>query len=164
MAENEIDGYISKVGEVTNGTITVTNTEITETTTEATVKKVWDDSDNKDKKRPSELEVTLSDGTKVTLNEENNWTATVKDLPKYDGNNEIIYTWTEGSVPEGYKLEKTETEGTVTTLTNKYTPEEKIVTGDRNRTLPYIICLSFSAVIMVIVGILFVRRKREDQR
>ena len=59
----------------------------------------------------------------MTLNEENNWTATVEDLPKYDDGTEIVYTWTEGEMPEGYSLTDTSVEGTVTTLTNSYTPE-----------------------------------------
>ena len=73
----------------------------------------------------AELEVTLSNGTVVTLNEANHWTATVKDLPKYKDGVEINYTWTEDEkgLPEGYALTNTSKEGTITTLTNTYTPE-----------------------------------------
>ena len=85
-----------------NGTITsITNTHVPEET-EATVKKVWDDNDDQDGIRPEELEVTLSNGTSVTLNEDNNWTAKVENLPKYENHGEEIeYTWTEGELPEG---------------------------------------------------------------
>ena len=48
--------------------------------TEATVKKVWNDSENQDGKRPAELKVTLSNGTEVTLNEANGWTAEKKNM------------------------------------------------------------------------------------
>ena len=67
--------------------------------------------------------VTLSDGQTVTLSEGNGWEATVTGLPKYESGQEITYTWTEASI-EGYELTNTSTEGTVTTLTNKHTPEE----------------------------------------
>ena len=92
-----------------------------------TVKKVWDDKDNHDGKRPESLKVTLSNGTTVTLNEANNWEATIKDLPKYDKGKLITYTWTEDKLPEGYKLTNTKTEGYVTTLTNSYTPEVRSI-------------------------------------
>ena len=102
---------------------TVTNTHTPEET-EATVKKVWDDADNQDGKRPEDLTVTLSDGQTVTLSESNQWTATITGLPKYAAGEEVEYTWTEGDMPEGYELTDTSKEGTVTTLTNSYTPEE----------------------------------------
>jgi len=102
--------------------------EVKPETIEATVKKVWDDADNQDGKRPESLTVTLSNGTQVVLNEDNQWTATVTDLPKYEDGNEILYTWTEGNMPEGYTLTGTVVDGYVTTLTNHYTPETVSVT------------------------------------
>ena len=69
----------------------------------------------------------------MTLNEGNNWTATVTDLPKYADGEEIVYTWTEGELPEGYTLTDTSVEGTVTTLTNtlEKSPDPVIpATGD----------------------------------
>ena len=36
---------------------------------------------------------------------------------------EILYSWTEEGLPEGYALTGSRTNGTVTTLTNKHTPE-----------------------------------------
>ena len=101
---------------------TITNSYTPEVT-EATVKKVWEDADNQDGIRPNSLEVTLSNGQKVTLSDSNDWTAKISGLPKYANGQEIDYTWTEGSMPAGYTLTNTEKEGTVTTLTNSYTPE-----------------------------------------
>ena len=97
----------------------------------ATVKKVWDDANNQDGKRPESITVTLNNGTVVTLNEENKWSATVDKLPKYDSDHkEIVYTWTEGEMPEGYTLKgDPEVKGTVTTLTNTYEPRETNVSG-----------------------------------
>ena len=108
-------------GSAANG-FTVTNTHTPEKT-EATVKKVWDDVDDQDGIRPDSLKVKLSNGTEVTLNAENKWTATVTNLPKYSNGTPISYTWTEDTLPEGYTLKGTVVNGTVTTLTNAHTPE-----------------------------------------
>ena len=105
------------------GTITTLTNSYTPEVTEATVKKIWDDAENQDGKRPTSLTVTLSNGTEVTLNEDNEWTATVENLPKYAAGEEIVYTWTEGDLPEGYELTDSSVNGTITTLTNSYTPE-----------------------------------------
>ena len=91
--------------------------------TEASVKKIWDDANDKDKKRPKKLIVELNNGTKVTLNKDNDWTATVKDLPKYSDGKEITYTWTE-TEPDGYTLTDTKKSGKLTTLTNTHEPEK----------------------------------------
>lgn len=108
----------------------ITNTHVTETT-EAMVKKVWNDSNDQDGKRPAELTVNLMNGntvvSTVTLSEENGWEATVSNLPKKENGTVISYSWSEGSMPEGYSLEGSVTSGTVTTLTNKYAPEETSV-------------------------------------
>lgn len=99
--------------------------------TERTVKKVWNDANNQDGKRPTSLVVTLSDGQTVTLNEENQWTATIEELPVYADGEKISYTWTEDTLPEGYELTNTsvdEETGYITTLTNSYTPETASIT------------------------------------
>ncbi len=86
------------------------------------VTKVWDDENNQDGIRPDSINVTLSNGTTVTLNEENKWTATVKDVPEYKDGEKINYTWTEDEV-EGYELTDTSVEDNITTLTNTHIPE-----------------------------------------
>ena len=63
----------------------------------------------------------------VTLTADNNWTATVQNLPKKANGTDITYTWSEGSMPEGYSLTDTSVNGKVTTLTNTYAPEETSV-------------------------------------
>ena len=109
-----VDGYTST--QVIDGQITTLTNQHTPETTEATVKKVWQDDNNKDKRRPAYIQVTLSNGENVTLNELNGWTATVSGLPKYKDGQEIKYTWTEAKV-DGYTSTQV-TEGTITTLTN----------------------------------------------
>ena len=97
--------------------------------TSATVKIEWDDANNQDGIRPTEMTATLSYGSEynntVTLNSENNWTYTVVDLPKYKvDDSEITYTWTQdGILPEGYALTDPSIDGIVTTITNSHTPE-----------------------------------------
>ncbi|MBO4687100.1 MAG: Cna B-type domain-containing protein, partial [Clostridiales bacterium] len=114
--ENVPEGYIASY--VTEGTeTTITNSHVPATTS-ATVKKVWSDSDNKDGMRPANLVVSLSNGDSVTLNEDNGWTATIDDLPKYDNGEEIKYTWSEGDV-DGYVFKSQSRDGTITTITNE---------------------------------------------
>jgi hypothetical protein len=105
-----------------DGTVTTLTNTHTPETTEATVKKVWEDDNNRDGKRPAALKVTLSEGSEVTLSEANDWSGTVTDLPKYDKGQVIDYTWSEETV-KGYEMIGKTTEGTVTTLTNAHTPE-----------------------------------------
>jgi len=128
------NGYTSDTTEAVvvanGGSKTITNSYTPEVT-EATILKIWDDADNQDGKRPVSLKVTLSNGTEVTLNEANSWTATVTDLPKYANGEEIVYQWTEGDMPEGYTLTSTVIEGTVTALTNSYTSEVTEVNGSK---------------------------------
>lgn len=97
-------------------------------TVTAKVVKVWNHSGNTGT-RPTSLTVTLSNGVTKELNGDNNWTAEVTDLPKYDRTtgNLIEYSWTEAELPAGYYLsniqETTDTATGVitTTLTNSYT-------------------------------------------
>ena len=116
-------GYTpDKTEPVVNGE-TITNVQ---EATEATVKKVWNDDEDRDGMRPESLTLVLSNGAEVELNAENEWTATVDHLPKIDSatGEEIEYTWTEKDLPEGYTLTDTSKEGTVTTLTNTHEPEK----------------------------------------
>ncbi len=112
-------------GNVTSGQLTtLVNTHVTEKTT-ATIVKSWDDGYNQDGLRPESIEMTLSNGTKVTLNADNNWHATVENLPRFENGKEIVYTWKEGQMPAGYTLTDNSADGTVTTITNTHTPETK---------------------------------------
>ena len=116
--EAKVDGYTS--AQVTDGIVTTLTNSHSPETTEATVKKVWNDANDQDGVRPAFIDVTLSNGQKVTLNEANSWTATVTGLPRYDKGQEIKYTWTEAKV-DGYTSTQV-TDGTITTLTNVHAP------------------------------------------
>ena len=134
---NEVTYDILSPGKGVTGFITTLTNTHTPQKINAVVKKVWDDKDNQDGKRPTELTVDLMrNGTEVagtvTLNEENGWTDTVENLDKYTGGVENGYTWVEKNLPEGYSLTDTKKEVTeatedtleaaITTLTNKHTP------------------------------------------
>ena len=108
------------------GSITTLTNSYTPGKVSATVKKIWDDGNNQDGKRPENLKVDLKKGEtvvkEVTLNAGNNWTATVTDLEEKENGQTIDYTWSEKDLPEGYSLTSTDKEGSITTLTNSYTP------------------------------------------
>ena len=89
--------------------------------------KTWNDSDDQDGKRPTEIIVRLyADGTEVdnrTVTEKSGWIYRFTNLPKYaedQQGHEIIYTVRE-DVVEGYSTEYTEDSYDIT---NSYTPEE----------------------------------------
>ena len=82
--------------------VTLTNNK---ETVNVEVEKEWQDNNNAKGNRPSQLKVTLSNGTEVTLNSSNNWKAAVNDLPKYNSEGQlIVYTWTEETIGNGYTL------------------------------------------------------------
>ena len=105
----------------------ITNTHTPEQTKRSVVK-VWDDSNNQDGHRPESIIVQLyADGepygAEVELNEANDWEYTWTGLAKYAAGKEIIYTVSETNVPEDYTTTYA-ADGTVTKITNSYTPGE----------------------------------------
>jgi hypothetical protein len=110
------EGYTLTESKTLGNLTTLTNTHEPEYTS-VTVVKVWEDNNNKNKLRPKSIWARLSNGMTVVLSDENNWTATIENLPKYKDGEEIIYTWTEQEVL-GYKQESVVVDGTVTTFTN----------------------------------------------
>ncbi len=95
--------------------------------TAATVRKAWDDNNNAGGRRPLSVSMSLSNGTRtvatVVLSTENNWEATVENLPTVINGQPAVYTWTEQEVI-GYRQTGIATEGTVTTITNSRWPVE----------------------------------------
>lgn len=128
-SDDEANKYYFKIGESSNeenhiylngGYMTITNKKKPEVkTTSIGVKKVWDNANNQDGKRPTSVKVKLSasvDGEKVdsitdkdgtaieaekTLNADS-WTASWSNLPKTDTNgNNISYTVKESGESNG---------------------------------------------------------------
>lgn len=91
--------------------------------------KTWDDADNQDGKRPSQITVNLlKNGQKVaskTVTEADGWKWTFDNLDKYENDAAITYTVEEETV-EGYTA-------TVKgyNITNTYTPDKTTVEGSK---------------------------------
>ena len=121
------EGYAASYNTETEGKTIITNTYETEKTTYS-VEKVWNDGENQDGKRPSDVQVQLKAnghnfGDLAKLNAENNWRNTWTDLPKYENGKEITYS-VEEVVPEGYTVSyNTETTGK-TVITNTHEIEK----------------------------------------
>ena len=131
VAEDTVNGYTTKItGNATKGYL-ITNTHKPEETT-VKVNKVWDDSNNQDGKRPTEVTVTLKENGEfkqtIKLNNQNNWTHTFNKLPKKIGGKDINYTIEEVNIEKGYTAKITKVEGVTNgyeyNITNSYTPEE----------------------------------------
>ena len=129
VAEEDIpEGYTTAtIGDMETG-YTITNTHVPETIN-IPVTKVWEDNNNQDGKRPTEITITLYannqevDGKSIKLNESNSWKYTYTDLPKNQNGTEISYTVEETGVTQGYS---SKTEGSMEegyTITNTYIPE-----------------------------------------
>ena len=124
-----IDGYTSKTtGSMADG-YTITNTHTPETIN-IPIKKVWEDNNNQDGIRPKNITITLFadgeevEGKKVQIKgDENEWTYTYENLPKYANGVEITYTINETGVPQGYDSSKTGDMANGFTITNTHTPE-----------------------------------------
>ena len=110
------EGYTLTSQKTIGNLTTLTNTHNPELIS-VTVVKVWEDNNNKQKMRPTSIWARLSNGMTVVLNEENGWTATIDNLPKYKDGKEIVYTWTEQEIL-GYKQKSVVVDRTTTTFTN----------------------------------------------
>lgn len=114
VSEEPVKGYVANV-EGTN----ITNSRTPEVT-EVTVKKVWDDKENKDGLRPDKVTVRLlADGQEVAsqeLSAATDWKTAFTNLPVYKAGKKIDYTLTEDSVA-GYTAK---IDGF--TVTNHHTP------------------------------------------
>ena len=91
--------------------------------------KTWDDNDNQDGKRPSNIKVILfADGTEVTsqtITADNGWKWSFTDLDKYKKGKEIKYTVSEDAVTDY----TTEVKGY--NITNTHTPEKISISGSK---------------------------------
>jgi len=128
VKEISVDGYESQItGNMDEG-YEITNTHIPEVTS-VKITKVWNDANNQDGKRPTEITITLFannqevDGQSVKLNNTIGWEYTFTNLPKYKNGQEISYTVEETGIPQGYTSETTGNMQDGYTITNTYTPE-----------------------------------------
>ena len=136
----EINYTIEEVDVTTGYTATVTDYNVTNKhtpeTLSYTVKKTWNDFNNNDGIRPDSIKVSIkANGVvkeSITLNDENNWTYTFSDLPRYEKGKEIEYSIVEDEV-KGYAstLEEgiLDSDNNITTvITNTHEIEKKEIT------------------------------------
>ncbi len=123
VTEDHVKDYTTDI----NGT-TITN-KYTPGETSATVTKNWDDNNNQDGKRPTEIKVELYQDGKATgktaiLNESNNWTHTWAGLDEKAKGQQVKYTVEELTKVKGYTTHVDNNDMGNLIVTNKYTPEK----------------------------------------
>ena len=120
--------------------ITITANNLYETGhgfTVVTVRKDWDDDNDRDGKRPESVTVKLlangeETGETVTLNEGNGWTDSFANLAKYDEDDKPIQYTVKEVVPNNSPYISTITGANDSwTIKNKYTPEKTVVSGSK---------------------------------
>lgn len=106
VTEDAVNGYTGKITTDDTGYIlSITNTHAPETIRK-TVTKTWDDGNDRDGIRPTNVKIELygTDGTRRTqyLTQDNHWSYSFENLPKYQNKGTIIlYTIKEEAV-DGY--------------------------------------------------------------
>ena len=128
--ENVPSGYTKNItGNMTKGFV-ITNSHTPEKIS-IPIKKVWDDNDNQDGKRPANITIILKangeevEGKTIQLKGTGNeWTYTFSDLPKYENGNEIKYSIEETGIPQGYESSQSGDMTNGFIITNKHLPEK----------------------------------------
>ena len=126
---------------------------------ERSVRKVWNDRNNADGKRPASIAVKLlRDGEpvgNVKLNESNKWTHAWTDL---DADHE--WTVVEAAVPDGYTT-ISDVEGDVTTITNTHTPPSTppAHTGSDVRNIAWIAMAILGAGLVLLMVVKIARQR-----
>ncbi|URZ88041.1 Cna B-type domain-containing protein [Floricoccus penangensis] len=130
VSEDAVKDYIStrKGHDLTNS--------YTPGKTNYTVSKAWDDNNNQDGLRPKSIKVQLFANDKkvlneVTLNEENSWTYTWKDLDEKANGEVIKYTAKEVNLPNGYVSEQKELGKNNVVITNKHVTAVTEISGTK---------------------------------
>lgn len=132
-------------------------------TLERTVRKVWNDRNDSDGKRPESITVKLlRDGVvfeEVKLNESNKWAHSWTGLSS-------AHQWAvvEASVPSGYTT-LSDVEGDTTTITNTHTPPETppAHTGSAVQSVAWM-AATICAAALVLLGVVRIARKREGKQ
>ncbi len=104
--------------------------------TSISVVKAWEDGNNQDGKRPTDIKVQLyADGSKqgeeVTLNAGNQWSYTWSDLDEMKSGQKISYTVKEAGKVTGYDTVISGEAKTGYVITNSHTPELTKISGEK---------------------------------
>jgi len=102
-------------------------------TTSVSVRKIWDDDNNAAGLRPSSIMMRLSNGMIVELNDGNNWSATITDLPMILNGVPVSYSWKEQEVL-GYEETGVAIVGSTTVFTNTLRQPKKPPEGKKTGT------------------------------
>ncbi|VUX02989.1 Collagen adhesin precursor [Streptococcus constellatus] len=129
--EEAVEGYVKAIdGYNLKNSYTPAKTQIP-------VKKVWNDADNQDGKRPAKIIVKLladgqDTGKTLELSEANGWAGSFTELDAHKGGKAIDYKVVEATSITGYTTEVTEDAATGFTITNSYTPETVDIKATKN--------------------------------
>ena len=133
--ENEIEGYELSDTNIDGYVTTLVNKHTSEVTS-ITIKKVWDDNNDEDKIRPSQVIISLYANDEkiktIILNKENNWQTKIDELPVYKEGENITYKVLEDNV-ESYTVTINNLENSFIVI-NKHipVPKENPATADNN--------------------------------
>ncbi|KXT62837.1 Alcohol dehydrogenase [Streptococcus sp. DD04] len=105
--------------------------------TEVSVRKVWNDSDNQDGKRPASITVKLladgkDTGKTLELSEATGWAGSFTELDAQKGGKVIDYKVVEATSITGYTTEVTGDAATGFMITNSYSPETVDIKATKN--------------------------------
>ncbi len=170
ISEDIVKGYVTEV----NG-FDVKNT-YTPGKTSVSVAKRWDDSDNRDGKRPDGVLVQLyadgeALGDPVVLNKSNDWRYTWSELDEQADGKEIVYTVKEvgeekGTIDFGgtkYKVTYTGNADRGYTITNSYNAVSAgVQTGD-NTDMASNLAVMFAAIAVAGTAVIFRRRRYNEK-
>ena len=179
-----IHGYEGKIENDKDGNFILTNTHAVELI-DKTVTKIWNDSNNQDGIRPDEVKVQLlangkDFGEVLTLNEENKWSASWSNLPKYELGKEINYSINEVTIFDGYKSKTEIDKNGDFIITNTHVPESSIIpekpneptkpeigytppnnkapqTSDITNISLYLLCVSTS---IIVISLIYVKKRK----
>lgn|GEM_PF-5058211 len=148
ITEEAVEDYEAKV----SGT-DITNTHTPETT-DITVTKVWDDKDDKEKKRPDSIKVTLKANDKdiqtVTITAKDDWKCELTELPTYEKGKKIKYSLSEKDVPNYKNVSIEEDEAGNFEITNQIKKKYQFPSVGGSGSISYYV-IGLTAVLFALI-------------
>ena len=148
ITEEAVEDYEAKV----SGT-DITNTHTPETT-DITVTKVWDDKDDKEKKRPDSIKVTLKANDKdiqtVTITAKDDWKCELTELPTYEKGKKIKYSLSEKDVPNYKNVSIEEDESGNFEITNQIKKKYQFPSVGGSGSISYYV-IGLTAVLFALI-------------
>lgn len=124
--ENVPEGYECEINKDDNGVFVITNSH-TPAVISIPVSKVWNDDNDRDGVRSSDVDVALyKNGTlydSKTITSDSNWNTVFENVPVNEGGQPINWTVDEMDVPSGYEVDVKKTNNGFV-VTNSYEPEK----------------------------------------